>query len=852
MSFSVSDFFVVGGFDEGWLDTQNLDASTAFHLSAHLDGCNMIEVVLEKLPTVPLEPLRIGNGGLGLQEYSGGGIGGFMSLGLVERDVQLWEGDACGTCMIGGVAGFCDVVGCGRQRCGTARASVEIMVTSCIMVAVQRAAVALAPETYDLWASIPVRIVSGGYSFVKDVSLDFAADGELLTSGAEKLLADFFSAPESHVVEQVLLERDVEEATAQATVDFEEGWGNVCTLVPRVSLDGADDDAVSIVSGRGGDVGFEEDRTEGVGFGERLDDYLLLRSGSAVEKNRSVAGALLTMLRCSSSSAGFGDPGRGVVIVFGDAPGVISRELASRGVRVLGVDRDERHAAPPGWHANYRTVRASVTGGTTVDELYEWLGSVGWGGLPVLAAIGDIDQGARRTGVEDSVLNKQLVEMVISECEGAFGIARFRGLPPTPIECAVLNTRHHEPQGAEVYCVLGANGRVVRGLSAFEVSSWHLNGELWLRVTTCSEVWTRHLRERGLGCDAEDGERREMNLRGEAEWLAFLGQRNGVEERLLAGTPFMRAGLEAKGILPLVGRLRQVMGKIRPERVAELSKKFEPGDRVYNRHISRATLSVSPGLVRTMQVRYDHLLKYCSMADDQSQCPPLGEFTKHPGFGALLWWSYSRVRDEMGVVLPYTQFARVLPLAAMPVLASRAWVRMVAWLLRAYDRVMGKPLHTWELQALLWSLSHVGTQEEREVYFWGRLQGAVDTILASRRRGQRTVGAASADLNRILSAMEALGSRKLGVDNLERVAFLAAYARCGRGEFRHDSDYRRGSSGMVRRGLNSRPPGVAQRRPSHELPAHVAHHRVASGGSSISSNGGGVPGVPGFSPRKVG
>lgn len=846
MMLSVSDFCVLGGFDDGWLETKNLDDRAAYHLQAHVDASGMINVCLEKLPTVPVEPWRTGGrDNTGLKEYTGGGMGGFMAMGLVERPVAIWEGDACGTCKVGSVAGFCDVFGCGRVQVGTERATVEVLVSSCVMVSVQRAATCLAPDHLDYWSSVPVRITCGGYTFVKDVPLDMGVDGELLVSGAEKLLAEFLGHVPDGCAERVLLDREAEEDRVRDEMDHEAGWGNLSTLQPRVSLDGSDDDVVSVVSGWGGDVGFEEDFSAGVGLGERQDDFLFLRSGGAVEKSRSVAGMLLALLRH------VGGPelgqGGGVVLVFGDAPGVIARELARHDIRVLGVDCSSRHAAPEGWQASYRTVRATLTEGLTVGEVEEWLTRVNWGGAPILAAVGDIDQGPLRTAAVDSVLNRSLVEMVRANWAGSFGIVRYRGVPPMPIKCAILNTRHHEPQGAEAYAIVGLEGPVVDSMTAFTISSWSLDGDLTLDLELKARSWRDYARDRYIGWDYTGKIPKftgVVRLTGADAYLAFLGQRNGVEERWLSQTPFMRAGLEARGVVELIGALRLVMGKVRPERVAELTAKFQPADRVHTRHVSMASLSVSSTLLRTMQVRYDLLARSCSAAEEGTQGPDLGQFVKHPGFGALFHWGFSRIRDEMGVVFPYTQFKRVLPLAAMPILASRSWVRMIAWLLRAYDRLMGKPLHTWELQGLLWSLSHVGTQEEREVYFWGRLLGAADMLLASRRRGQRTAHAASADLSRVLNAMEALGVRKLALAPVERIAMVAAYAKAGRGQFHHDDDYRRGPPSGVRRTGAVRSPGSSTSSMGRLELASPPHRRVGSSGS--------VPGPGGYAVRRVG
>ncbi|BAG49049.1 hypothetical protein AltMyV_sM1gp1 [Alternaria alternata virus 1] len=844
MSSAVSDFFVCGGFSEGWLECDLLDERTAFHLAAHVGSDGMIDVHLEKIPGVPVSPWHVGGG---LRDFGGGGLGGFVDVGLLKRPVQQWDGLACGTCRVGDLAGMCEVVGCGRRRVGMQVAETEVLVTSSIMVAVQRAAIALAPDDMEFWDTVPVRVSAGGYTFIKDMSLDLAAESEVITSGAEKLLADFFRSTAEPDTEVVMLSQDDEEAVVASCADHEVGWGNLATLSPCVAVDGADDDVVSVVSGRGDDVGFEVDTTQGDGLGEHLDDFLFLRGGTAVEKSRSVAGNLLALLR---RVGGTGVDAEGVVVIFGDSPGVVARELASVGYRVLGVDKDPAHAAPPGWLDKYRTVVAEVTDGLTSSEVEGWLAQVGWGGKRVLAALMDIDQGSKRSSVSDTALNRELSANLLADWSDAFTVVRYRGLPVLPIDAYVLPTRFHEPQGAEMYAVHGLEGPALADLAAFHVSSWHVAGSVSFGVQLLSKAWRDYGRRRGLGYEGggkgdvspEGGERKgftgKFRVSGATGYLSLLGLRSGVEELRLAHTPFMRAGKRARAFVELLGQLKTVMGKVRPERVAELTAKFQPADRVLLRHVSQATLSVSPTLLHTMQSRYDGLLKYCSAAELPDQGPDLGDFTKHPGFGALFHWGFSKVRDEMGVVFPYTQYARVLPLAAMPILASRSWVRMVAWLLKAYDRLMGKPLHTWELQGLLWSLSHVGTQEEREVYFWGKLQGAADLLLASRRRGQRTQGAASADLNRILSAAEALGSRKLKLSPAERMVFGAAYGVVGRGQFRHDSDYSRNPPGGLR---YAERPTLGRMASTSD---GTSHHRT------LSSSTNGSRGV--YTPRRIG
>jgi hypothetical protein len=78
-------------------------------------------------------------------------------------------------------------------------------------------------------------------------------------------------------------------------------------------------------------------------------------------------------------------------------------------------------------------------------------------------------------------------------------------------------------------------------------------------------------------------------------------------------------------------------------------------------------------------------------------------------------------------------YKRVLPLEYLACLAYEPLFRCVYHYVYALKYGVGKPLHAWELQNLLWAMSMHGRSEDRFRYLGAKLRG----VILPRTRGRR-------------------------------------------------------------------------------------------------------------------
>jgi len=639
----------------------------------------------------------------------------------------------------------------------------EVMACSDPMVAVQRACAHLIDNPFVL--SVPMVLWlggEGGYRYEADLDLGEFSLFEMIVGPAARLISDFVAVTYGPMGD-VQVAIDEERTNARHALEPP----NVTVMCSSRRLDPDADSQVSAPHDTAIDELPEEDTSLAMGVPGLPDSAMLARTGTPDDKVSMLASMAARVMasRPVEPHPRTGVGGPRLALVLGDAPGCFARELVSRGYRVLGVDHASHHAAPLALGRLYRTVRAVVDPVSLAADVGRWLRQVDWGDAPIDLVLCDM-VGDSTTQQADADLNWRCAG-VLRMSHRAVCIFGLRTVPHDALSCAVLATRYHDPRGVEVYGVVGAPSREVDALAHWymETEGYRGDGGTVVYVRPISHTYRHFLRLSGQWrgrvdesdkVGVPDREHPDIALGGLDSYNSFVAIRSFIESQQVRARGVMRAVRTSCSVADLLVDLRG-LAYVAHGGAESLRKKFEPRDTVFSRATLRSSLAATPAMTRIMQQRYDKLLLMCSRPKVMAQGADLGPLARYPGFGALLWWPYSKFRNELGLSVIYTDYARVLPLAAMSILADRMWCRAVGWVAFAQLEVLRRPMHAWELQALLWSLSHVGTQAEKECYLRLRLEGAVSPVAVSRRDGKVPEAEVARQVGYMWQAYRALG-----------------------------------------------------------------------------------------------
>lgn len=566
------------------------------------------------------------------------------------------------------------------------------------------------------------------------------------SEGLENLIQDVFKypagAPHPATIEPPMVAREPENtmplvATHTKTGGIEDDTKSVLDEDARSTTDELE-------------LTYVEDTSVSGSFTNLDDDFLFAREGSGADKLRTLASLVRELYSRALSGGGIPDPPP-AVLALGDCPGHMSQALVRKGVPVLGIDMDERHAAPPFLDEAYRTVRDKVAPDKILQQLTTWTHAVGWQDRKLAMVVSDMAVGDR-TGRADTDLNVSAAR-ILSKRLDCPAVIKLRDMPAEMLSGAVLKTVGHEPRGIETYLYVPANGMIPPEASPAFAYTVRFLGTRGNTVRVEVHVPEGPLQRLAIHAGLVDAGG-EGTFTARAQYYSFVGLRNVLAAAAMNGRSFMRIISTSHTFAHLVGRLRRRRKKPPDgDEWEALQRKFSPRERIFVDNPTRGTLQCSVTMFRTMQARYDDLCKFCALPADGGQNPDLGGLNRRVAFGALLHWPLSATRDELGVDLAYARYKRVLPLGTMYILASRMWYKTIKWYVYGLAHILRRPMHTWELQAVLWALSRVGSQDEREAYMDGLLQQVFQASVVTKRGGARRMGEVKRDAGRMLDVI---------------------------------------------------------------------------------------------------
>jgi hypothetical protein len=239
------------------------------------------------------------------------------------------------------------------------------------------------------------------------------------------------------------------------------------------------------------------------------------------------------------------------------------------------------------------------------------------------------------------------------------------------------------------------------------------------------------------------------------QWYNFIVSRFHTEAaRQATGDFFSRACTRSKNAFELFYRLDE--GMLVTERVrADARSLFESGRVSHVSGIPPGLLDRVPGMRAVVAARYRRLIAFCAHTRGDAPQAVL-QLMADPRSGALLS-RLSELRVSVGQDVELAKYDRVLAYESMAILASKTFYRALRLYIPAVRTVVGKPMHTWELQYLLWSLTHLGTRGEKIRYLTVKLED----IVLRERTGRRPSAVATDDgtLRTFARKLDDLGKR---------------------------------------------------------------------------------------------
>nr|AZT88576.1 hypothetical protein AheAV1_s2gp1 [Aspergillus heteromorphus alternavirus 1] len=469
-----------------------------------------------------------------------------------------------------------------------------------------------------------------------------------------------------------------------------------------------------------------------------LADGMLARGDSGHAKMQWLGSCFLNLL----------DPD-GRALVGGDHPGSLSRHLLQAGVDVVGVDprnvdsyQGPRAGCAPGSYTQ-------VSGRLHVNSCLDDYGH-DWGGV-FMDIGGDADSAEADTAVNLGLLRRFL------DAGTPVGIAKARSAPRVPGAYGVLANPGWEVRGCETYLWAtqdsrppDPDARTLFSLLVFEDRPFfHVfvpDASLLYRL--CAMFFDFSVDANAFVVPVDD-------------WYYLVNLRAFVFSSLRNSTGLGEAILGARCGVDAWQALESYFGATDLRVRMECSDRFRSADPHNARGVSRSLIAMLPGLDAVMAARYSTLLTLC--VDPGIDCPDeVGYLMRHPGSGALLA-DLSQLRTLMDETQPrLAEYSRVIPWNSMAILASEMFFRLVYWLCLSTTRVY-RPMHAWELQHMLWSLSNHGTDAERFLYLYDRFS-RIFTGVDQARSYSRKSGSAERALTNFQNNLDALGIRDRYLD----------------------------------------------------------------------------------------
>lgn len=425
----------------------------------------------------------------------------------------------------------------------------------------------------------------------------------------------------------------------------------------------------------------------------------------------------------------------GDVMIIGDHPGSLGRALASKGVDSVGVDPLNHDYIDTGTASS--GIRKLVKGSVNVSEdmghqldrllrrergsdrgFFCYVVDTGLPGEPAEVAT------ARNLGIGRALL-AMLREDHGDDDHGIGVFVQLRSAPLAECKGQLFLLPGTNRQGCEVY------GRIFLGTERTEVErfryfnfSVNVPGRIQLCLADCRpvhKIFTHYFTSDPYS---------EFSVTSD-QWYNLIVSRYHVEAAVDRDRGFFdNCCHDSRNALELFVRLGDGV-KMDDRSRADARALYESGRVV-------GVSGVPPGLfdrVHTMRdvvaARYRRLSEFC--AQSLNTLPnPLARIMADPRCGALLH-RLSELRVAVGHDVELAKYHRVLPYEAMSILASRSFYRALRLYISGVRDVIGKPMHTWELQYLLWSLTHFGTKREKVRYLYVKLEDLFNRVPTGRR-----------------------------------------------------------------------------------------------------------------------
>ena len=447
--------------------------------------------------------------------------------------------------------------------------------------------------------------------------------------------------------------------------------------------------------------------------------------------------------------------GEGSVVIAGDSPGSLGQNLVAGGRDVIGIDPLNRDVKRKGigCRGEYHQIRGEIT--HIGDRLgYQTENDTR---MPLPAKVGCL--------VMDTVVDGESAETSTAR-NLAYGwkhkhdnpdtivIVQLRSAPLVAGLYGILQLPGHRNQGCETYAVLCFDHHDNFGRRGWQGFCWALlrahaqigcPGREEATELDPADMFTfrpsarhhgeehifaaffRHADHMALECHNRNGENdgaASATFIGQLRhYYQFVMSRAFTEAQAasLRGAP--RAVLTSTSPLETLSALESIYGKLTDS--SALTSQFDSDVAEGLTGVTPGLLGRHPSLRNIIRARWEALCKLV-VYDNNTTPEGLKTVFRNPASGCLLRrLSAIRSLDDEWDGLALARYKRVLPFEFMAVLACRDFFRLVYQYAWACLQGLNKPMHSWELQHLLWTITMHGTDEERFRYVGTKLRDAV-------------------------------------------------------------------------------------------------------------------------------
>jgi len=420
----------------------------------------------------------------------------------------------------------------------------------------------------------------------------------------------------------------------------------------------------------------------------------------------------------------------GYVVIVGDHPGTLARSLLNRGYNVWGVDPKNIPCVEKRRKLEYHQRRGLVD---VVKGKLLWADDQGMKIRPpenIIFAVVDTSND-KDTAEQATARNVRIADKLGQLIGKDNVILQARSRPflkeEETYDCVILDLPGHSNQGGEVFVMPH-----VPDSSVWERYAWasivdEPDGEgtfvATLSSRTSVDVVLDTYFERSIGGDPHS-----WTLPGE-HWFSLVVTRAFIKAARDVESGFGRAAMLCKSPMEALALL-------------ETTYPSQPGDtNKFDVPAAQLLPGITPGLFNRYEylrglvaARYVMLTTYTRFEVDEAP-DDVKKLFATPSSGVLLR-RLSRVREchtegEWGGPI-IARYKRVLPYELMAVLAHRPVYNLVYQYVVACSVGLNKPLHAWELQFLLWTLTMHGSDTERYRFLSAKMSSAMRPVNSAR------------------------------------------------------------------------------------------------------------------------